>query len=87
MVESKGAETPEAYEKAFEVEFDGEKYKIEPAGEWSIDILEAVEDERFLTAVRLIVGEDQLKKFRKKHTKLRELNEFLVALTNAAGNS
>lgn len=72
-----------------DIEYAGETYSVPAAEDWDIDVLEAIDAQRATVALRSLLGDEQYKEFRARHTKVRELNEFFALATEAvaAGNS
>ena len=68
-----------------EFSFDGELYTIEPSIEWDLGVLEAVEEDRIVTAVRLMLGAEQWSRFRSKPRVVRDLNDLFTEAQKAAG--
>lgn len=50
--------------QSLEVEYEGETYKIIPSDFTNLDVLEALEDGQYITAVRTTLGREQWKKFK-----------------------
>lgn len=63
--------------------FDGESYTITSAAEWDLDALEAFEDQKVVTCVRLILGADQYKRFKTKRRTVGQLNAMFVEMQRA----
>lgn len=72
-------------------EYDGETYTIDPANVDNLELFEAVEDEKYLTAARGFVGKDQWNKFKDTHrdaegrVPMAPVEGFLQALMEAVG--
>lgn len=94
------ARKAEALKTGVPVHFAGHDYITQPYRDWDIDVLEAVEDGRIMTALRGILNgpdpetqgtdneRDQWEAFRSRHTKVGELEDFLnVVLEATGGNS
>lgn len=75
----------EATKTPAEFAYDGEVYSIAPAREWDLDAIEALEDGRTANAVRLILGNEQWRRFRSKPRKLDDLNDLMDEATKAGG--
>ena len=69
------------------VVFDDDEYTIAPSGEWDIEALEAAEDGRVVTAVKLILGPEQWAEFRKDHKTVGELERFMEAIGGLMGGN
>ncbi|RLK22642.1 hypothetical protein DER29_0480 [Micromonospora sp. M71_S20] len=67
--------------------YDGETYTVAPTTDWDLDALAAFEDGHILTAVRLILGDAQMKTFRSKRRTIGDLNDLFEAAQKAAGIS
>ncbi|MFG3715804.1 hypothetical protein [Micromonospora sp. NPDC047730] len=65
--------------------YDGETYTVAPSKDWDLDALAAFEDGHILTAVRLIIGDAQMKTFRSKKRTIGELNALFEEAQKAAG--
>lgn len=67
--------------------YDGDTYIA--SRDVDIDVLEAAEDGKIATALRLLLGDVQWQKFRRRHSKASDLDELYVAFGMAArtGNS
>lgn len=46
--------------------YDGEEYFVEPVGDWPIDVLEAMQDDKMVIAVRAVLGPVQWALFKQK---------------------
>lgn len=73
--------------EAVTVVFDGETYTLPVKEDWDIAILEAAEEGRVSTIMRLLLGPEQYAKFRSRHTKIRELNAFAEAIMARYGGN
>ncbi|MGW2591663.1 hypothetical protein ACWCXC_15560 [Streptomyces sp. NPDC001515] len=71
------------------VEFNGAVYRVPPAEDWDIDVLEAIDDQRITHAVKALLGEEQYATFRKANRKVADLGRFfeVAGKAVAAGNS
>ncbi|GAB1641770.1 hypothetical protein [Krasilnikovia sp. MM14-A1259] len=65
--------------------YDGELYEIPPSKDWDLDVLEAIDEGRITTAVRLIVGDEQWSVFRSTRRTVGDLNDFFTEAQKAAG--
>ena len=77
----------EATEKPVTFDFDGRAYTIAPSSEWSLDALEAFEDEKVISFVRAILVPVQWTEFKSKHRKPADLSDLMEALGEASGIS
>ena len=74
-----------------EFEHDGETYVIERANMNNLELFEAIEDERFITATRGFIGREQWAQFKDKYrtedgnVPIESLEGFLQALMEAVG--
>ncbi|AWY04850.1 tail assembly chaperone [Microbacterium phage Floof] len=75
----------EATHSHIEFEFDGDTYTTLPSNDWSLDVLEAYEEGKILTALRGILTNDGYARFRKTHASQEDLNSFMVAMQKAQG--
>lgn len=64
-------------------EHDGVSYTV--AREINLDVLEALEDDKPLSAARAILGAEQWKKFRAGHSKPSDLSDLFEAYNRAVG--
>lgn len=65
------------------VEYDGATYAIPPIADWDLEVLESVEDGRITGAVRILLGDEQWRKFKAGH-KVSDLRELFKAIEAAA---
>lgn len=79
------AQKAEALGQSVAVEFGGDTYIVPPSSEWDIDVLEAVDDQRFTVALRALLGPEQWATFRAKHKKVSQLSDFFEAVGQAVG--
>lgn len=75
----------EAERKPVEFTFDGELYVIAPTKEWDLDALEALEEDKVVTAVRLILGAGQWSRFRSKPRTVGDMEELFAEAQRAGG--
>lgn len=75
----------EALGESFSVDFDGVAYTIEPATEWDLDVLEAIEDGKMTTALRTLLGREQWATFKAKRRTAADLGTFYSAVEQAIG--
>lgn len=75
----------EATKKPHPFTFDGESYTVPNTTNWDLSVIEALEDEKIIAAVRAIVGLEQWAKFKKKTRKVEDLNAFFEKISEAAG--
>lgn len=75
----------EALKKSNVFTYDGETYTVPNTTEWDLAVIEALEDEKIIAAVRAIVGLDQWAIFKKKPRKVEDLNSFFEAISQGAG--
>lgn len=73
----------EALSNDISFEFNGEVYSVPPGKKWELDVIEAQEEGRMTTAVRLLIGEDKYKELRKTVKNLEDLDKFYDALFKA----
>lgn len=72
-----------ANETELTFEYDGAEYTA--PREPDLDILEALEDEKPVTAVRALLGRNQYAEFRKNHSSVEDLGKLFEAYGEAAG--
>lgn len=85
MTAVENAAKAEALKKAHHFTFDGEKYSVPPTTEWDLQILEAVEDEKIVAAVRFLLGDKQWAQFKQKKRTVADLTKLFEVITKAAG--
>jgi len=68
--------------------YDGQPYAVPPASAWDLEALDAFEDNKVSTCVRLILGEAQWKTFRAKRRTVGDLNGIFEEINTriASGN-
>lgn len=85
--EAKGEKTPTTFE------FGGRTYEVSPDATDNVELFEAVEDEKYLTAARGFLGKDQWQAFKDDHREddgrvpMAPVEDFLKALMEAVGGS
>lgn len=67
-------------------QFDGETYFVQPAEEWDVEVFLAAEEGKFVTAVKLLLGPAQWKRFKSKRRVSREVEAIFVAAQEALGS-
>ncbi|WP_436776048.1 hypothetical protein [Yinghuangia sp. YIM S09857] len=75
----------EAADEGIEFGFRGVQFRTLPALDMSVDILDAADSGNGLTAVRLMLGDEEWNRFRELRPTLRDLAEFAEALASASG--
>lgn len=75
----------EAQNTKVSFDYDDGSYTIAPTKEWSLDVLEAIEDEKIVAALRAILGADQWLLFKSKPRKVEDLNALFEAISKASG--
>lgn len=75
----------EATKSKISFTFDGDKYAIAPTQEWSVDVLEAVEDGKTVSVLRALLGDKQWEQFKLKPRKVSDLNALFEAISKATG--
>lgn len=73
----------EALGLAVSFEYDGETYEIMPASEWDLDAIEAFEAQKASTGIRLILGAEQYKRFKRKRRKVSDLSALFEVMQKA----
>jgi hypothetical protein len=82
------SKTPAAHEALAEgipFTYGDHDYIITPSSEWDLDALEAFENGKLATFLRLVLGEEQYSVYKQKHPKVGELEPFVVSLQKALG--
>jgi hypothetical protein len=75
----------EALAAPIEFAFEGATYGVLPTSEWDLDAIEAYEDGRVLSAIRLILSPGDYQRFRAKRRKAADLDAFVRAMQGALG--
>lgn len=75
----------EAIDADVTFEHDGETYVIGPSKSWDLDALEAFDDGRMTVCVRLILGDEQYRKFKRKPRSIGDLDALFEEAQRAAG--
>lgn len=81
---SEAAKT-EAVEDSVTFEYDGVTYTAPPAIEWDVEVFEAAEDGKIVSAVRALIGPDQWAKFKEKKRTIVNVSELFDAAKAALG--
>lgn len=68
------------------VQYEGHEYVIQPAEDWDIDVLEAQENEQYITMLKLILGDEQYRAWKGRGRKVKEFNDFVTAILHAVGS-
>lgn len=79
------AEETENENKVYEYEFDGKTYKFDRDNTDDVEILEAFEDGKMITALRAILGPEQWATFKSKKRSSEDLNKMAEAMFKAVG--
>ena len=69
------------------VEFRGYTYRIPPSSKWSLDAVEAAELGNIVSASRMLLGDKQWAKFRKRNSTLGDLEAFMDAVKAVSGGN
>lgn len=78
----------EAKGQKISFQYDGETFEVLPPAEWDVEALEAVEDQKIVTCIRLILGDEQWKRFKARPRTVGDLNAlFAVMQARALGPS
>lgn len=75
---------PEPMGRIVTVDYEGETYTFD-ADTITIDTLEDFDDQKFIRAIRAVLGPDQWAHYKARHPKAVDLNRFIAALLGAAG--
>lgn len=67
------------------VRFKGHTYSFAPDA-ITIDVLEAIDDQKFTRVMRELIGPDQWTAYKARHKSPDDFNEFMIAIMEAAGN-
>jgi len=67
--------------------FNGVDYSLAPSSEWPFEALEAFEDGKVATFLRLVLGDEQTAAFRATKPTVSDFQEFVVELQKALGIS
>ncbi len=65
--------------------FDGEQWTMPSAEDWDLEVFELVEDQKIVSAVRMILGEKQWTKFKSKKRKAEDLMDMFVEIQKRMG--
>lgn len=68
------------------VDYEGHTYTFD-ADTVTIDALEDFENQKYIRALRAILGPEQWAEYKTRHPRAVDLDQFVVALIGAAGNS
>lgn len=79
------AEVDDAAAQNISFSFDGERYELEPIRDWDLDVMEAIEDERYVAAVRAMLGPKQWARFKSKRRTMTDLLDIFGTAEKAAG--
>lgn len=81
------AQEAEAKNTAFTIPWNGDDYTIDPEG-ITLDALEALEAEKVVTGMRLILGDEQYQRYKAANPRVADLAGFLkLVLGTVQGNS
>jgi len=75
---------PEPVGRIVGVDYEGHTYTFD-ADEVTLDALEDFENQKYLRAIRAIIGAEQWAEYKSRHPKAVELDRFISALLGAAG--
>lgn len=79
------ATAAEALGERVPLTFEGVDYLVLPSTEWPYEALEAFEQEKIATFLRLILGEEQHDAFKATKPTVAKLREFIPAIQKALG--
>lgn len=82
---TKSPTAAEALGESTPMTFRGVDYDVLPTSEWPFEALEAFEDGKVATFLRLVLGEDQIAAFRETKPTVAVFQEFVVELQAALG--
>ncbi len=66
-------------------EYDGEQYVLPPALDWDVEVFEAGEDGKIVTAVRTLLGDKQWATYKSKKRTLGDTSELWSAALASLG--
>ena len=75
---------PEPAGRIVTVDHDGHTYTFD-ADEVTLDALEDFENQKYIRAIRAIIGPEQWAEYKVRHPKAVDLDRFMAALLGAAG--
>jgi hypothetical protein len=81
------AHRAEITDEGISFEYDGHRYELGNPQRWDLDVFEAVEDQRIVSACKLLLGPAQWARFRRKHRTMPELIAMFTVAWGAAGVS
>jgi len=75
---------PEPAGRIIKVDYEGHTYTFD-ADEISLDALEDFENQKYIRAIRAILGAEQWADYKARHPRAVDLDRFMAALLGAAG--
>src|ERR1044072_9258402 len=75
---------PETAGRIVSVDYDGPIYRFD-ADQITLDALEDFENQKYIRAIRAILGADQWAEYKTRHPRAVDLDRFIAALLAAAG--
>lgn len=75
---------PQPAGRIVKVDYEGHVYSFN-ADEVSLDALEDFENQKYIRAIREILGAEQWAEYKRRHPKAVDLDRFMSALIGAAG--
>lgn len=85
MTARKSPSAAEALGESIPFVYEGVDYSLAPSSEWDYAALEAFEDGKIATFLRLILGEAQHNAFKATKPKVGDVNKFVTELQKALG--
>lgn len=85
MSATKNPTAAEALGEKVPFSYNGVDYLLDPSSEWDYEALEAFENGKVVTFLRMILGEEQHAAFKATKPKAGDVNDFLTALQKALG--
>lgn len=82
---TKNATAAEALAEKVPFTHNGVEYSLDPSTEWDIEALEAFENGKIMTFLRLILGAEQYAAYKATKPKAGEVNGFLEGIQKALG--
>jgi hypothetical protein len=77
----------EATGASMQIEYNGFTYEIPPSSQWDMDAVEAAEEGRMVTSMKLILGADQWAEFRKRNKTMGDLEGFMDRVAELTGGN
>lgn len=85
MTARKSAAAAEALNEAVPFRARGIDFELAPSAEWDFEAIEAFEEGKIATFLRLILGAEQYAAFKATKPKVGDVDEFVTELQKALG--